>query len=68
MSKEYNNLRFMHDIVYNMACCEYRLGEEEHMVKTYVLRAYHGAYCLGDYEGAKVIKKDAEESFGIIVP
>jgi DNA-binding XRE family transcriptional regulator len=66
--REYSNLRAIPDLLYNIACCHHLLGEEEQVYKTYLIRAYYSAYALGQNEAAKMIKKDAEESFGIIIP
>jgi len=64
--REYNNLRYVPWILYNMASC-YRLqGEEVQIYKTHLVRAYHCAYAIGDKEATQVIKDDAEKSFGIV--
>jgi len=64
-AREYNNFRLVPGILYNMASCYRILGEEEHIYKTHLMRAYHCAYAIGDNRIAKIIKNDAECSFGI---
>ena len=65
--REYNNMRFLPGILHNKASCLKKTGEEEHVYKTDLIRAYHCAYAMGDNEEALYIKKDAEEDFGIII-
>jgi len=65
ISKEYNNLRIIPGILYNMASCYRLLGEEVQIYKTHLVRAYHCANAHGDHEAAKTIKNDALIDFGI---
>ncbi len=65
LCREYNNLRSVPQILYNMACNYYMLGEEEQVYKIYLTRAYHCAYAQGSNHLAGMIKKDAENNFGV---
>jgi len=65
--REYNNLRFVPKILYNMAYGHFYLGEEEQIIKPIVVRAYHCAYAIGDTKAANTIKKDAEKNLGITI-
>ena len=65
ISREFNNLRVIPWILYNMASCYRFLGEEEQIYKTHLVRAYHCANAIGDFNAAKQIKSDAEKDFGI---
>ena len=65
VSREYGNLGTVPRILHNMASCYRLLGEEQQVYKTYLVRAYHCAYAIGDNEVANNIKKDAEAKFGI---
>ena len=66
--REYNNLRFLPKILYNIACSYLRIGEEEWIYRPHLVRAYHCAYAMGDIYGAKIIEKDAKKDFGISLP
>ena len=63
--REYNNLKFVPEILFNMAYSYHALGEQEQVYKIQLVRAYHCAYAMGENETAKLIKKYAEEDFGI---
>jgi len=65
--REYNNFRLVPKILNNMASALKDLGEEEQIYKPHLVRAYHCAYAMGYTETARIIKKDAEEDFGIII-
>jgi tetratricopeptide (TPR) repeat protein len=66
--REYNNLRRMPEMLFCLAYCYHKLGEEEHIYKTHLLRAYHTAYAIGNNETALTIKKDALKYYGITLP
>ena len=66
--REYNNLRNIPEILCLMADCYHKLGEEEHIYKTHLIRAYHVAYGIGRNDAAAAIKKDALKNYGIVVP
>ncbi|MCL2565777.1 MAG: helix-turn-helix transcriptional regulator [Defluviitaleaceae bacterium] len=68
ISREYNNARCVPSILYNIASGEDLLGVDKNKVKERLLEAYYCANALGRYVTASVIKKDAEESFGITIP
>ena len=51
-----------------MADCYYKLEEEEHIYKTYLVRAYHVAYGIGRNDAAAMIKKDAMKYYSVTVP
>jgi len=61
---EYNNLRLIPRILFSMAKCYYEAEEDEGIYKTYLIRAYHSAYAIGNNELGSSIKKYAE-SIGI---
>lgn len=65
--REYNNLRTVPILLNNMASCMRLLGEEEAVYKPHLIRAYHCAYAMGNFKTADIIKKDAEEDFGIVI-
>ena len=65
ISTEYNNLRVVPWLLYNMASCHRMLGEEEQIYRTYLVRAYHCACAFKDFEAAQIIKIDASNDFGI---
>ena len=65
--RECSNLLYVPIILYNMANCLHLLGEEEQIYKPHIIRAYHCAYAIGDTRIAQIIKKDAEDDFGIII-
>jgi len=67
-SREYNNLRRIPDMLFCMADCYHKLGEEEHIIKTHLVRAYHVAYGIGRNDAAAAIKEYAQKHYGIIVP
>ena len=66
--REYNNLRRIPEMLFCMADCYHKLGEEEHIVKTQLVRAYHVAYGIGRNDAATAIKRKALEHYNIIVP
>ena len=68
ISREYNNLRRVPEILFCIADCHYKLGEEEHIYKTHLVRAYHVAYGIGRNDFAAVIKKDALKYHNVILP
>jgi len=63
--KEYRNFRFTHLSLYNIAKCQFHLGEEEQFYQPFLLRAYHFACAIGDHTFAKEIKESAKVDFGI---
>jgi len=65
--RDYNQLSYVPLLLYNLACCDYKLGEEEQVYKTNLIRSYHCAYAQGQNGIAKIIKDDAKESFGIVI-
>jgi len=65
--RAYNNLNRIPEMLYGMADCYYKLGEEEHIYKTYLVRAYHAAYGIGRNEAAAKIKESALKLFGITI-
>jgi len=67
-SREYNNLRRIPEMLCGMAYCYHKLGEEEHIYKTHLVRAYHVAYGIGRNEAATAIKKDALEHYNVVIP
>lgn len=62
---EYSNLEAVPQILLNMASCHFIMGEQEHMYKTYLIRAYHTAFAHGNLELGNRIRKNAELEFGI---
>ena len=66
--QSYNNYRHIPQMLFCMAGCLYNLGEEEHIYKTYLIRAYHSAYAIGRNEIAVKIKEDALKNYGVVVP
>lgn len=67
VSIRYNNLRYIPNILYNIANGKNAKGEEEHVVKTYVLRAYHCVCAIEAFKVAEMIKTDAKESLSTIL-
>ena len=65
ISREYNNLKYIHHIVYNMAHCYKALGEDKTMYESYLMAAYYYACGSGNTEDAIIIKNDAKEIFDI---
>ncbi|MCL2592327.1 MAG: helix-turn-helix domain-containing protein [Defluviitaleaceae bacterium] len=65
--REYNNLRRIPEMLFCMADCYHKLGEEEHIIKTHLVRAYHVAYGIGRNDTATTIKADALKYYGISV-
>jgi len=65
MCIEYNNMRLMPRILFIIAKSLLEMKEEENVYKTYLVRAYHCAYAIGDNETGASIKKYADE-IGII--
>ncbi|MCL2527070.1 MAG: tetratricopeptide repeat protein [Defluviitaleaceae bacterium] len=68
ISRDYNNLRRIPEMLFCMADCYFKLGEEEHIYKTHLVRAYHVAYGIGRNDAAAFIKKEAHERYNITVP
>jgi len=68
VSREYNNLVRIPEMLFYMANCYHKLGEEEHIIKTHLVRAYHVAYSIGRNEIAARIKEKALEHFNVVVP
>ncbi|MCL2499255.1 MAG: helix-turn-helix domain-containing protein [Defluviitaleaceae bacterium] len=66
--REYNNLKNIPDMLFHMADCYHKLGEEEHIYKTHLVRAYHAAYAMGKVKIAAIIKEDALKYFNVTVP
>ena len=66
--REYNNLRRIPEMLCCMAGCYHKLGEEEHIYKTHLVRAYHVAYGIGRNDAAAMIKEDALKYYGVVVP
>ena len=66
--REYNNLKNIPEMLFWMAGCYHNLGEEEHICKTHMVRAYHMAYAIGKNNTAAVIKKDALRFYDIVIP
>lgn len=65
--REYSNFNDVPAILLNTASCHYLLGEQHHIYKTHLLRAYHTAYAHGDFELGKRIKADAKRDFDITI-
>jgi len=65
--REYRNYHFIPVVLHNMASALKDLGEEEQIYKPHLVRAYHCAYAMGQIEIARLLKKDAEEDFGIMI-
>ena len=65
--REFNNMKNIPDILRFAAICQHRLGEEEHVYKTYFIRAYHSAYALGRNDTAKAIKEEVEKEYGLSI-
>jgi len=65
--REYNNLIYVPQILLNIASCYHVLGEQEHIYTTYLVRAYHAAFAIGENELGKSIKKYAEEDFDVLI-
>jgi len=66
--REYNNLRSIPEILYCMADCYHNLGEEKHIIKTHLVRAYHMAYAVGRNKYAATIKEGSLKYYDVIVP
>ena len=65
ISREYDNLKYIPHILYNIAHCYKALGEDKQIYKPYLVRAYHCSCAIGNTEEANIIKNDAKKSFGI---
>lgn len=65
--REYNNLKNVPEILLCLASCYHQLGEEEHIYKTYLVRAYHCAYAIGKNTVANEIKNEADKTYGITI-
>ncbi|MCL2854521.1 MAG: hypothetical protein FWE21_02755 [Defluviitaleaceae bacterium] len=63
--REYNRFDLTPVLLHNKATNQRMLGEEERMYRTHLIRAYHSANAMGQFDVAEEVKKDAEESFGI---
>jgi len=68
ISRSYNNFRHIPQMLFCLADCYYKLGEEEQIYKTHLLRAYHSAYAIGRNELAATIKEDSLKNYGVVVP
>ncbi|MCL2407952.1 MAG: helix-turn-helix domain-containing protein [Defluviitaleaceae bacterium] len=68
IAREYNNLRSVPDILCCMAHCHLKLGEEEHIYRTHLVRAYHMCYAIGKNEAAARIKDDALKYYNVVLP
>jgi len=55
--REYNNLKRIPEMLFCMADCYHKLGEEEHIYKTHLVRSYHVAYGIGRNDAAAAIKR-----------
>jgi len=66
--REFNNLKRIPEMLFWMADCYHKLGEEEHIIKTHLVRAYHVAYGIGRNDTAATIKENALKNYNIIVP
>lgn len=66
--REYNNLLRIPEVLFCMADCYYKLGEEEHIYKTHLTRAYHVAYAIGRNKAAASIKERSLSKYGVIIP
>jgi len=67
-SREHNNLIRIPEMLFCLADCYYKLGEEEHIYKTHLVRAYHVAYAIGRNKDAATIKEDALKYCGVVIP
>jgi len=65
--REYNNLRRIPEMLFLVADCYHKLGEEEHVYKTHLVRAYHVAYGIGRNDTATSIKQDALKYYGVTI-
>ena len=65
--REYNNLRKIPEMLFCMADCYHKMGEEEHVYKTHLVRAYHVAYGIGRNKAAATIKADALKHYGVTI-
>ena len=63
--REHNNLMRIPEMLVCMEECYHKLGEEEHIYKTHLVRAYHAAYAIGRNDFAVVIKEIALKNYGI---
>jgi len=61
---KYDNLRLVPKLLYNMACSNRLLGEEEKIFQTYFIRAYHTAHALQNHEIIDISKREANK-FGL---
>jgi transcriptional regulator with XRE-family HTH domain len=66
--REFNNLKNIPAMLFHMADCYHKLGEEEHIYKTHLVRAYHAAYAMGRVKDAATIKEDALKYFQVSLP
>ena len=62
---QYNNLRFIPHLWYNIACNSDKLGEDKPVIKKYLIRAYQCALGIKNLKVADKIKSDASNSFDI---
>jgi len=65
--KETGNFRFIHYSLYRIAKSTFLLGEDEAFYKPWLLRAYHTACGLGDYDVAKTMKEEALNEMGVVI-
>ena len=65
--REYSSLRRIPEILFFLAKCYQKLGEEQHIIKTHLVRAYHVAYGIGRNDLAVFIKDSAHEDFNVII-
>ena len=65
LCKEYGNLKWIPNLLYNKASSLLLLGEESIIFKPYLVRAYHCACAFGKKTLAETIKNDAKADFGI---
>jgi len=63
--REYNNHRNIPLMLLCKADCYHKLGEEEHLYRTYLIRAYHTAYAIGRNDIAQMIKEKALDEMNV---
>ena len=67
ISTMYSDYRLLPLLLFNSASCQYHLGEEKHVYRTELIRAFHCANAMGQYETAKTIKENAKLSLGVTI-
>jgi len=67
-SREFNNLLRIPEMLFLMAVCYFKLGEEDHIYKPHFVRAYHVAYAIGRNKAAITIKEDAHKNYNVVIP